>query len=525
MTTRNVKILEPSTALKKPHYMTSLYLDPINVEPNVSTSEECPAIPNIMGDVEASETNNRPRDDVDKNIRVRISQLLGIKPKTGVVPNVSTSLAQPDYTTKIPLSKTDVNVSTLSLEKSKDKEEYDGILTLGIAKRLKNKKGQSIESSSRPSKSLRKRASVGPTKRWIKVVTLVSKNKFLKRKEVPSESSGSYHDIKHNVQDIVSTTRKQESEKKIPVNIPEVAIGNISFHSVENVEKWYFFYQRRLTLEREMGKYAFECKKVMSLIQEVGLMKTVTGFGKCYGMLVKEFIVNIYKEYDNKRSKKFRKVEITAKQVKEWPRKGKLSASALSGKYDVLHMIGTTNWVPTNHTSNIAMKLGKFIYIVGTKSSFDFGSYVFDQTMKHVASYDVKMPIAFPSTICGVILSQHPSILISSDSVCKRDPPLSLHYRLFTGKHVSDIVMTSGHYSSRPTPRTSILAKLKDTCKTLDETIKSCIERKSKLESLIKALSKEEGILKDDGIGEEDANEEGSDASDDEHITEVESAL
>ena len=61
MTTRNVKILEPSTALKKPHYMTSLYLDPINVEPNVSTSEECPAIPNIMGDVEASETNNRPR--------------------------------------------------------------------------------------------------------------------------------------------------------------------------------------------------------------------------------------------------------------------------------------------------------------------------------------------------------------------------------------------------------------------------------------------------------------------------------
>ena len=74
------------------------------------------------------------RDDVDKNIRVRISQLLGIKPKTGVVPNVSTSLAQPDYTTKIPLSKTDVNVSTLSLEKSKDKEEYDGMLLIQMTK-------------------------------------------------------------------------------------------------------------------------------------------------------------------------------------------------------------------------------------------------------------------------------------------------------------------------------------------------------------------------------------------------------
>lgn len=32
-------------------------------------------------------------DDVDKNICVLISQVLGIEPKTGVVPDVSTSLA------------------------------------------------------------------------------------------------------------------------------------------------------------------------------------------------------------------------------------------------------------------------------------------------------------------------------------------------------------------------------------------------------------------------------------------------
>ncbi|XP_050878324.1 uncharacterized protein LOC127082143 [Lathyrus oleraceus] len=247
-------------------------------------------------------------------------------------------------------------------------------------------------------------------------------------------------------------------------------------------------------------------------------MKTVTGFGKCYEMLAKEFIVNIYKECDNKRSKEFRKVyvrgrcvdfspeiinrflgrneeeqaevevsdnficrEITAKQVKEWPRKGKPSAR--------------------------------------TKSCFDFGSYVFDQTTKHVAYFAVKMPIAFPSLICGVILRQHPSILISSDSICKRHPHLSLHYRLFTGKHVLDIVMTSDQKSSRPTTRIGILVDLKDTCKTLDETIKSCIKRKRMLEILIKALSDEEGNLKGDGTCEEDANEEGIDASDDEETT------
>ncbi|XP_050890167.1 uncharacterized protein LOC127095533 [Lathyrus oleraceus] len=276
-------------------------------------------------------------------------------------------------------------------------------------------------------------------------------------------------------------------------------------------------------------------------------MKIVTGFGKCCEILVKEFIVNIYKECDNKRSREFRKVyvrgkcvdfsheiingflgrneeeqaeievfnnviyrETTSKKVKESLRKGKLSASAFSVKYVILHIIGAVKWVPTNHTSNIAYGLGKFIYIVGTKSNFNFGSF-FDQTMKHVTSYVVKIPITFPSLIYGVILSLHPGILINSNSTCKRDPPLSLHYRFFTRKHVPNIVMTSRQTPSRP--------NIQDTCKTLDETIKSCAERKSKIEMFIKALSEEEGGLKGDGTYEEEENEDGSDASDDEDDT------
>ncbi|XP_050876094.1 uncharacterized protein LOC127079768 [Lathyrus oleraceus] len=233
------------------------------------------------------------------------------------------------------------------------------ILAPGIAKRLKNKKDQVVGSSNAPSKSVRNKASVGPTKRWSKLVTPVSKKKSLKRKEVSSESSEFDHDVEHNVQDIISISRKQASRKKILANIPKVPFDNISFHSIKNVEKWKFVYQRRLALERDLGKDAFECKDVLSLIQEAGLMKTVIGFGKCYEMLVKEFIVNISKECDNKRSKEFRKVEITAKQVKEWPMKGKLYASSLSVKYVVLHRIRVANWVPTNHTSNIATGLEK----------------------------------------------------------------------------------------------------------------------------------------------------------------------
>lgn len=177
---------------------------------------------------------------------------------------------------------------------------------------------------------------------------------------------------------------KKPFGKKVPANVPEILVDNIYFHSAENVENWKFVYQRRLDLERELGKDAFECKEVMDLTKEVGLMKSVADFGKCYEILVKEFIVNISKDCDNKRSKDFKKVyvrgkcvefspeiinkfmgrseeeqaevevsynficmEIIGKQVKEWPRKWKLSAGCLSVKYTVLHRIGASNWVPT----------------------------------------------------------------------------------------------------------------------------------------------------------------------------------
>ncbi|XP_050896198.1 uncharacterized protein LOC127102924 [Lathyrus oleraceus] len=282
MTAKNVKTLEPSTAVKKPHSMTSMYIDPISIEPNVGVAKDYPVMPNVIEDVETSETDKEGSEGMIGDL----------------VDKDEHSVEKKDQSTDI------VNIEDL------DSDDVPIVQRLapGITKRLKNRKCQAIESSNTPSKSLRKRASVGPTKRWSKVVTHISKNKPLKRKEIPSESSDSDHDVGHNVQDIVSTTRKQAYGKKILTSIPEVPIDNIPFHSVENVEKWKFVYQIRLTLERELGKNAFKCKEVMSLIQEARLMKTVTRFGKCCEILVKEFIMNISKEFDNKRSKEFRKV-------------------------------------------------------------------------------------------------------------------------------------------------------------------------------------------------------------------------
>lgn len=53
-----------------------------------------------------------------------------------------------------------VNIDDLKL----NDEPISKILALEIAKRLKNRKGKAIESSSTPSKYLRRRTCVGPTK-------------------------------------------------------------------------------------------------------------------------------------------------------------------------------------------------------------------------------------------------------------------------------------------------------------------------------------------------------------------------
>ena len=171
--------------------------------------------------------------------------------------------------------------------------------------------------------------------------------------------------------------------------------------------------------------------------------------------------------------------------------------------------------MPTNHTSTIATGLGKFIYAVGTKTKFDYGTYIFDQIMKHAGTTAVKLPIAFPSLICGIILRQYPGILTDKDSVCKRDSALSFHYKLFHGSHVPDIVMTSAGTSenSRPINKSTLIAELKETCKEL-------ANRKLKLQKIIQMLEQDGGNDVNDG---DDVNEgNGKAEADDDEKTDSE---
>ncbi|XP_058784394.1 uncharacterized protein LOC131659187 [Vicia villosa] len=181
---------------------------------------------------------------------------------------------------------------------------------------------------------------------------------------------------------------------------------------------------------------------------------------------------------------------ITGGKVKKWPIKSKLSASSLNVRYALLHKIGAANWVPTNHISTIAVGLGRFIYAVGTKTKFDYGTYIFDQTMRHVGTSATKLPIAFPSLICGIILKQHPGILKSKDFVCKRESALSFHYKLL--QRSDDKTSAGTSQPSKSVNKALLIAELKETCQELDN-------RKLKLENLIHSL---EQSTDDDLAGE-----------------------
>ncbi|KAK2436426.1 hypothetical protein QL285_021421 [Trifolium repens] len=377
-------------------------------------------------------------------------------------------------------------------------------------------------------------------------ISTASKQKTPKKRKTAAAVSAD--DAVVNAPGILST-QKKKAGRSIPQNVPEVPMDNVSFHFSNSAAKWKFVYHRRLALERELSDEALECKEVMDLILQAGLMKTVTGLGSCYEKLVKEFIVNIGEDCGNRLSKEFHQVfvrgkcvqfspavinaylgrreygypgfeptnnqickTITANQVRVWPLKGKVPSAMLSIKYAILNRIGAANWVPTTHSSTIATSLAKFVYAVGTGANVDYGALIFDQIVEHGKSWAIKLVIGFPTLICDIILDQHPNILVPEDTPCKRESPMSLSYKLFEGKHAADIVLPP----KKVVPQESV-ASTSMTRKTMiismEAAVRALDEQKFELEKVISALKKEEA--EEEGLVAENAgdNVAGDDAA------------
>ena len=328
----------------------------------------------------------------------------------------------------------------------------------------------------------------------------------VKRKRADSSTD---EDVGQDVLDIVPPSQKRKmSGKKIPLNIPAAPLDNISFHFEHSAQRWRYVYQRRVARERELHVDALKCKNIISLVKHAGLLSTIHQIGRCFDRLVKEFVVNVGPEVGTPGHPDHHKVfvrgccvkfspavinqflqrteespvievslkkvaqELTAKKVNSWPIKGKLLASQLSVKYAILHKISIANLDPSNHTTTLNANLARMLFAIGTKSHYDFGSYVFEQTLKHGESFAVKMPIAFPSLITELIISQYPDIVKENEEESFKPSPLNFDYRLFVGTHVKDIedqpAKEAGHSGLKTEPvKEELLSELIDTSKTL----------------------------------------------------------
>ncbi|CAJ2668306.1 unnamed protein product [Trifolium pratense] len=411
-----------------------------------------------------------------------------------------------------------------------------------VARRTRSMAGKGVETAntpvqtpkpSRAGKDTGKKPLYGPPKPVSKVIP---RTETRKRKAPPTSDS----DFEPDVAASGSTSRKSIGRKKVPQTVPYAPLDNISFHLENGSARWKFVYHRRLALERNLKDDILKCPSVVEALEYAGLMKTVVGLDKCYDRLVKEFLINVAANCNDPASPEYRQVFVRGKcvqfsptvinqylqrdseevaplkvtdnevckvltggRIKVWPSKAKLAATSLSPFYAILNRIAAHNWVPTTHSGDVARGLGKFIYVVGTKAKFDYGSYFFQETLSHALTYAVEKPVALPTLLCNIILEQHPDILRSTDVPCKRKGVLVIEQRLLDGTNAAPGVGTS--------VQAGVLSR-KQMIVDLTETSRALEARKLKIDRVIEALKAQEAAETVEGEpnGQEEEGTSGS---------------
>lgn len=171
-----------------------------------------------------------------------------------------------------------------------------------IAERLRRRKGKKFVVKNSPTltpkhklESVKEKYDVSPAKSWGKFVAPLRKRKVVSSSEYEFEG-GEY------VQDIIP--HKKSAAKKDCVSVPK-----------KHAERWKYVEQRRIALEKELGKDLSKCKEVTELVEAVGLRRIVIEFGPCYERLEKEFVVIVPVGCDDANRKDYKKVKVRGNMV------------------------------------------------------------------------------------------------------------------------------------------------------------------------------------------------------------------
>ncbi|XP_057418557.1 uncharacterized protein LOC130712756 [Lotus japonicus] len=220
----------------------------------------------------------------------------------------------------------------------------------------------------------------------------------------------------------------------------------------------------------------------MALIEKAGLMKTVLHVGRYFERLVKEFVVNLSVEVGLLESDEYKKVYVREKRVKFSPdvinKAFGRSATAVADEEPSLDVVAkeltaeqVQKWPKKKllSTGNLSVKL---IYKIGNMVPIDFGTFVFEHTLKHAETCVVKLPISFSSLITEIILQQHPKIVRDDEEAMPKGAPITLDHHLFFGPHVPDIdVPSSKTFASAPMTKSGRRAIIDELQVKVDELL------------------------------------------------------